>query len=200
MTDAKEHKKEDKKEEPKEEKKTEEKPKEEKKEESKEEKTEEKKEETAEEKKTKRRTRKKSAKKAKTPKSKVVVARGKRKESKARARIKEGKGEVRINSLSVKSYSNKYLRSVVMEPLTYMGPEVNEIDISVSVKGGGMMGQAQAARTAIAKALVAYFDKENLKEKFISIDRSLLVEDTRRVESKKYRGPKARARYQKSYR
>lgn len=183
MTDAKE----DKKEEPKEEKKAEEKPQEEK-------------EEASGEKKPKRKSRKKSAKKAKSPKSKVVVARGKRKESKARARIKEGKGEVRINSLSVKSYSNKYLRSVIMEPLTYMGPEVNEIDISVSVKGGGMMGQAQAARTAIAKALVAYFDKENLKDKFISIDRSLLVEDTRRVESKKYRGPKARARYQKSYR
>ena len=62
------------------------------------------------------------------------------------------------------------------------------------------MGQAQAARTAIANALVAYFDGMNLKEKFNSIDRSLIVDDTRRVEPKKFRGPKARARFQKSYR
>ncbi len=62
------------------------------------------------------------------------------------------------------------------------------------------MGQAQAARTAIANALVEYFGEMNLREKFVEIDRSLVVEDTRRVEPKKYRGPKARARYQKSYR
>jgi small subunit ribosomal protein S9 len=62
------------------------------------------------------------------------------------------------------------------------------------------MGQAQAARTAIAHALTLYFDQLNLREKFISIDRSLIIEDTRRVETKKFRGPKARARFQKSYR
>jgi len=134
------------------------------------------------------------------PKERVVVVRGKRKESTARARIKKGKGNVRINHKLVASFNNKYIRAIIMEPLRYMGPEANEIDIHVSVSGGGAMGQAQAARTAIAKALVAYFDKLNLKEKFISIDRSLIVEDTRRVEPKKYRGPKARARYQKSYR
>jgi len=157
--------------------------------------------EVKEEKPKKKKTRKRTGKKkAKGPKDKVVVARGKRKESQARARIRKGRGEIRVNSVSVKSYGNKYIRSIIREPLTYMGPEVNELDISISVTGGGIMGQAQAARTAIAKALVAYFDKENLKEKFISIDRSLIVEDARRVESKKYRGPKARARYQKSYR
>lgn len=70
----------------------------------------------------------------------------------------------------------------------------------MNVSGGGTMGQAQAARTAIAHALVMYFDQMNLREKFISIDRSMLIEDTRRVEPKKFRGPKARARFQKSYR
>jgi len=148
----------------------------------------------AEEKKTKRK--KKARKKA----ARVAVARGKRKECKARARIKEGKGAIRINKKSLESFNNKYVREIVREPLRYLGPEANEIDISVNVEGGGVMGQAQAARTAIAKALVEYFDKMNLKEKFGSIDRSLLIEDTRRVEPKKYRGPKARARYQKSYR
>lgn len=143
---------------------------------------------------------KKRSVKKKQPKGNIVMARGKRKESKARARIKNGKGVIRINHKNISSLNNKYIREIIIEPLRYIGPEANAIDISVSVEGGGIMGQAQAARTAIAKALVVYFDKMNLKEKFIEIDRSLIVEDTRRVESKKFRGPKARARYQKSYR
>ena len=132
--------------------------------------------------------------------TRAFVARGKRKESIARATIKEGKGMVRVNSVNVSSLNNRYIRAIIMEPLRYVGPEANTVDISVNAGGGGTMGQAQAARTAIANALVKYFDKMNLKEKFMSIDRSLLVEDTRRVETKKYRGPKARARFQKSYR
>ncbi len=140
--------------------------------------------------------------KAAAPKkgAKVMVARGKRKESIARATISEGKGVVRINSMNLSSFSNPYMREIVREPLRYLGPEATAVDISVKVSGGGAMGQAQAARTAIANALVMYFDQMNLKQKFIEIDRSLVVEDTRRVEPKKFRGPKARARFQKSYR
>jgi small subunit ribosomal protein S9 len=132
--------------------------------------------------------------------TKVFVARGKRKESIARATITEGKGTVRLNSMNVNGLSNRYVRDIIMEPLRYVGPEANGIDIAVSVNGGGMMGQAQAARTAIANVLVMYFEGMNLKQKFIDIDRSLVIEDTRRVEPKKFRGPKARARFQKSYR
>jgi len=141
---------------------------------------------------------KKAKSKKKAPK--VFVARGKRKESVARATIKIGKGHVRINSVALDAYNNKYVREIIREPLRYVGPEASTVDISVNVYGGGLMGQAQASRTAIAKALAAYFEDLKLKEKFISIDRSLMIEDTRRVERKKYCGPKARARYQKSYR
>ena len=137
---------------------------------------------------------------AKKPKEKAVVARGKRKKSVARASIRGGKGVIRVNHVLIDALNNPYVREIIREPLRYVGPEANAIDVSVNVFGGGMMGQAQAARTAIANALVQYFDAMNLKEKFNEIDRSLLIEDTRRVESKKYRGPKARARYQKSYR
>jgi small subunit ribosomal protein S9 len=133
-------------------------------------------------------------------KTKALVARGKRKESVARATIKPGKGSIRINSSSLSAIPNPYIREIIREPVRYVGPEAAGVDISVTVTGGGMMGQAQAARTAIANALAQYFESLNLKEKFISIDRSLIVDDTRRVESKKYRGPKARARFQKSYR
>jgi len=143
----------------------------------------------------KRKTKKKAKKK-----SDAVIARGKRKTSIARATIKSGSGKVRVNSKLVDSFNNPYVRGIIIEPLGYVGPEANNIDVSVNVSGGGTMGQAQAVRTAIAKALVEYFPKLDLKKKFLEIDRSLVIEDPRRVESKKYRGPKARARFQKSYR
>ncbi len=133
-------------------------------------------------------------------KTRAFVARGKRKESVARATIKPGKGMIRINHMNLSSIANQFVREIIREPVRYVGAEAAGIDIAVSVNGGGMMGQAQAARTAIANALALYFDQLNLREKFISIDRSLVIEDTRRVETKKFRGPKARARFQKSYR
>ncbi len=144
----------------------------------------------------------KEPKKKKAPKkvTRAFVARGKRKESVARASIKAGKGVVRINTLNISAINNPYIREIIREPLRYIGPEANNVDISVNVEGGGTMGQAQAARTAIAHALMLYFDQMNLKDKFMSIDRSMVIEDTRRVETKKFRGPKARARFQKSYR
>lgn len=143
---------------------------------------------------------KKKAPSPKKPSKKVIVARGKRKESVARATIMSGKGNIRINSLNLTSINNPYIREIIREPLRYVGPEANNVDISVNVNGGGQMGQAQAARTAIANALSKYFDEMNLRKTFIEIDRSLVIEDTRRVETKKFRGPKARARFQKSYR
>ncbi|MFH1520194.1 MAG: 30S ribosomal protein S9 [Candidatus Micrarchaeota archaeon] len=149
---------------------------------------------------TKKVTKSKKKKPPKKPQRKVFVTRGKRKESVARATISEGKGVIRINSQNIDSINNHYIKEIIREPMRYVGPEANNIDIAVNVNGGGVMGQAQAARTAIANALVAYFDGMNLKEKFISIDRSLIIDDTRRVETKKFRGPKARARFQKSYR
>jgi small subunit ribosomal protein S9 len=131
---------------------------------------------------------------------KAIVARGKRKEAVARATVRAGKGRISVNKVLLDAYGNPYVREIIREPVRYMGPEVNGVDISVNVFGGGTMGQAQAARTAIANALMEYFDDQNLKKVFLDIDRSLLIDDARRVESKKYRGPKARARYQKSYR
>lgn len=142
---------------------------------------------------------KKSAKKGKAG-PKVSLARGKRKTSIARAVVKKGRGVVRVNGADVAAHSNKFMKYVILEPMSLLGPESNTIDVSVTVEGGGAMGQAQAARTAIAKALVGYFDDLNLRTRFLEHDRSLLIEDVRRVEPKKYKGPKARARFQKSYR
>ena len=129
-----------------------------------------------------------------------IVTRGKRKECLARASIRKGKGAVRINSLALEAIPNRYARELIREPITMAAEIAPEVDISVSVVGGGQMGQAQAARMAIARALVEYSGSPELKAKMIERDRFLLAEDFRRVEPKKYLGPKARARFQKSYR
>jgi len=62
------------------------------------------------------------------------------------------------------------------------------------------MGQAQAARIAIAKGLVDYTKSADLRNRFVEYDRALLAGDARRKEPKKFGGPGARARDQKSYR
>lgn len=81
------------------------------------------------------------------------------------------------------------------------------VDIRVRVTGGGHTSQVYAVRQAIAKAIVAYYQKyvdeqskNELRRALIAYDRTLLVADPRRSEPKKFGGPGARARYQKSYR
>ena len=80
-------------------------------------------------------------------------------------------------------------------------PDVaKEVDIEINVKGGGVMGQASAARSAIAKSLVLYSKDVKAKQALVAYDRLLLVDDVRRVESKKPLGTKARKKKQKSKR
>ena len=146
-----------------------------------------------------KKTKRKSKRKSKSSK-KVAIARGKRKTAIARARVKEGKGNVRINKNSLSSISNIYLKELISEPIELAGDKALQVDIYVNVYGGGVLGQAQAVRTAIARALVNFFDDSSLKNIYTSRDKFILVEDSRRVESKKFKGRKARARFQKSYR
>jgi len=133
-------------------------------------------------------------------KSVAVVTRGKRKESVARASVRKGKGVVRINSQVLESITHPYTRVLIEEPLRMAGDLVKDLDITVTVYGGGQMGQAQAVRLAIARGIVKFTGNEELKSRMLERDRHLVVEDVRRVEPKKYKGPKARARFQKSYR
>jgi len=130
---------------------------------------------------------------------KVISA--KRKTAIARAYIREGKGRVRVNSMPLEFYEPLLAKVRIMEPLILAGEEyVSKVDIDVKVRGGGFMGQADAARTAIAKALVSYFDDEKLKNLFISYDPWLLKSDIRRKEQRKSPTSKARKHYQTSYR
>ncbi len=131
---------------------------------------------------------------------KVVVASGKRKSAVARASVRKGRGLVRINNVPVEIHEPHLARVVIMEPLTLAGDKSRKVDIDVNVMGGGIMGQANASRTAIAKGLVQFLQDDELESMFMQYDRSLLVSDPRRKLPKKPMGRGARKKHQKSYR
>lgn len=132
---------------------------------------------------------------------KVLVVSGKRKTAIARAVIRPGKGRVRINNVPLEIYGPEVARLKIMEPLIEVGEEVwKNLDIDIKVRGGGFMGQAEAARIAIARGLVKWTKSSALKSTLLKFDRSLLAGDPRRKEPKKFGGPGARAQDQTSYR
>ncbi len=131
---------------------------------------------------------------------KIVLTSGKRKTAVARARIRDGKGRVRINKVPVEIIQPEMARMVIMEPLIMAKKLAEMVDIDVTVNGGGFMAQAEAARTAIARGLVEWSGDEELRKVYLEYDRSLLVNDVRRKEPKKQGGRGARKRRQTSYR
>jgi small subunit ribosomal protein S9 len=131
---------------------------------------------------------------------KVIHTSGKRKTAIARGKFRAGRGRVRINKRPVELYDPELARLKIQEPLIIAAEFLDNVDIDVKVVGGGVMGQAEAARMVIAKGLVEWTSDMELKEKFNQYDRTMLVGDPRRSEPKKYGGPGARARKQKSYR
>ncbi len=133
-------------------------------------------------------------------KTKVVNTSGKRKTSIARATVKKGKGCVRINKVPLEIHSPELAKFKIMEPINIAGKKMDKLDIEVNVKGGGIMGQAYATRTAIAKGLVEFLGDKDLEAIYKQYDRSLLVSDPRRKMPKKPLGRGARAKRQKSYR
>jgi small subunit ribosomal protein S9 len=134
------------------------------------------------------------------PTKKVVNTSGKRKTAVARATVLKGKGLVRINNVPVELHRPEIARWKILEPITIAGDMTHAVNIDVNVKGGGFMSQASAIRTAIARGLVEYSEDSTLKTSFLEYDRSLLVNDPRRKETKKPLGRGARKKRQKSYR
>ena len=132
--------------------------------------------------------------------SKVVHTSGKRKTAIARGTVREGTGKVRVNRKPVELYSPELARLKIFEPLELAGDLVDSVDINVRVIGGGVMGQAEAARMVIAKGLVEYYGDMNLKDRYVQYDRTMLVGDPRRSESKKFGEPGTRNKKKKSYR
>ena len=132
---------------------------------------------------------------------KVINTSGKKKTAIARATFKDGKGRIRINKKPLEIHEPEIARLKIMESLTFVDEKVmSKIDIDVNVQGGGVIGQADAVRTAVGKGLVEWTGDLALKDAMLSYDRNLLVNDSRQKETKKFGGPGARAKTQKSYR
>jgi small subunit ribosomal protein S9 len=135
------------------------------------------------------------------PTKKVLVVSGKRKTAVARAVVKQGTGRVRVNKTPVEIYEPEIAREKIMEPLLQAGGDVwTQVDMDIRTSGGGYMGQAEAARMAVANALLKWTKSSHLRTVFTEYDRTMIVGDSRRKEPKKFGGPGARAKEQKSYR
>ena len=123
-------------------------------------------------------------------------ATGRRKEAAARVFLRPGDGKITVNGRSLESYfPRKTSRLIVMQPLA-LTENIGQVDLLVTVKGGGPTGQAGAVRLGIARALSA----RNLGDRPVLKKAGLLTRDARKVERKKYGQPGARKRFQFSKR
>jgi small subunit ribosomal protein S9 len=125
-----------------------------------------------------------------------AYATGKRKNAVARVWIKPGRGVATVNGKPLDIYfARPVLRMILSQPLVLVD-RATQYDVTVTVTGGGLSGQAGAVRHGIAKALT-YFEPElrpTLKKE------GFLTRDSRVVERKKYGHAKARRSFQFSKR
>jgi small subunit ribosomal protein S9 len=137
-----------------------------------------------------------------------------RKTARAHAFITKGVGRVRINNVPVEMVQQEVAREIMLGPLEVAGDIRNKIDLSVKVKGGGYVGQSYASAVAISRAMTGWTKtrkepkdhpltrtvREDLRKRLTDFDKHLLSGDDRQKEPKKFGGPGARRRKQKSYR
>ena len=126
----------------------------------------------------------------------VINSIGRRKAAVARLFMSEGTGKITINKRELEHYfPSPILQFIVKQPLNKL--EVAEkYDIRINLQGGGYKGQSEAARLAIARALV----KVNPEDKSALRAEGFMTRDPRVVERKKPGQPGARKRFQFSKR
>ena len=126
----------------------------------------------------------------------LINAIGRRKAAVARVYVSAGSGKITINKRDIAVYfPSSILQYFVRQPLSTLDA-VEKYDIKINLKGGGFKGQSEAARLAIARALV----KINEEDKPALRAEGFLTRDSRVVERKKPGRPKARKRFQFSKR
>ncbi len=130
--------------------------------------------------------------------TKAIHTSGRRKTAIARATLLPGTGLIRYNNQMVDLIEPRLLRERLKEPAYLAKKSISKVDVLINTRGGGVLGQIEAARLALARALVAH-DKK-LEKHFLEYDRHMLVADVRRKEQCKPNDSKARAKRQKSYR
>ncbi len=152
---------------------------------------------------------------------------GRRKDAIARVFLKSGSGDIKVNNISLQDYfCRETARMIINQPLKLLNMD-NNVDLKITVKGGGVMGQAGAIRHGITRALIQYDEqkinldeknakesakesvkesaKENVEDKLSSFRKSLrlagyVTRDSRVVERKKVGRRKARKKEQYSKR
>jgi small subunit ribosomal protein S9 len=125
-----------------------------------------------------------------------AYATGRRKESVARVWLKPGAGRITVNGRDVETYfARPVLRMIMNQPFEAAG-RAQQFDITCTVRGGGLSGQAGAVRHGISRAMVAFDPTLRLVLK----SGGFLTRDSRRVERKKYGLAKARRSFQFSKR
>jgi len=126
----------------------------------------------------------------------VINAIGRRKSAVARIYVKEGKGKIIVNDRELANYFPlEQLQYIVLQPLN-VAEVADKYDITVNLQGGGIKGQAEALRLAIARALVIVKPDSKVALK----SNRMLTRDPREVERKKPGQPGARRRFQFSKR
>ena len=134
----------------------------------------------------------------------IVHVSGKRKEAIARATIGPGNGTIRINSLHFEHHMPRMARERIRQALLIAdGPvDLSKINIDVNTEGGGVMGQAEAIASAMARGLVEYSKSDSLHDAYVKYERTFIAGDHRQTEvhkpSQSSKGP--RHKRQKSYR
>lgn len=125
-----------------------------------------------------------------------IVATGRRKSSVVRAFMSKGSGNLEINGKDFKEYLTiDYLQAKVLEPLKLTSTDA-QYDVKMNATGGGIKGQAEAARMAIARCLI----EVNPELRKALKDAKFLTRDSRKVERKKTGLRKARKKEQYSKR
>jgi len=126
----------------------------------------------------------------------VINTSGRRKTSVARIYMTAGQGNITINGKDIKAYfPNEVLQTIVNQPFQTLDL-IGKYDVTANLKGGGVSGQAEALRLAIAKALVV----ENADIKATLRKEGFVTRDPRMVERKKFGKRKARRSFQFSKR
>jgi len=134
-------------------------------------------------------------------KPQVIITSARRKMARARCYLTPGKGRVFVNDIAIEIIPMEVVRMKIMEPLLLAGEKIaNSVDARIYVYGGGVMGQADAARMALAKALIKFTNSDELVKIYKAYDRTMLAGDPRQTESEKWMRYSARRWRQKAYR
>lgn len=137
-----------------------------------------------------------------TTKSIINIISGKRKTSVAKLKVIAGTGKIFYNHVQYTDLP-LFQKLALAEPLRIYENELGDelkYDFTIRTSGGGKSAQIQAARIAIAKALVKLTGSDTLKKAYLTYDRNIIVQDARRKEASKPGDSAPRSKRQKSYR